>query len=300
MRFLPSFVVVVILPLAFAAPVSGDVAPPGRRIMFFEYGLAPNRFVELDKDGKITREFKPPSIAVIFQVLPDGNVLYAYGGKPTGVREVDRSGKTVWEYISQCPQVLSCERLANGNTLVGEQQPCQAVEVDPKGKVVHVTPLKSADPHFHRQLRGIHELPSGNVLAAHEFDGAVREYTPEGKVVWEFTDAENTCDAIRLENGNTLVACGTKKRVVEVTPDGKVVWSFGASDAPELNLTTIYSLQVLKNGNYLIGNFLRDAKDPSKGVHAFEVTRDKKVVWTFADHERFKSIMTIRAPDEMR
>jgi hypothetical protein len=296
---------ILTLALVLVAGASGRAGKhqepaPGRRIMFFEYGHAPNRFVELDEDGKMTWEFKPPSIAVIFQVLPNGHVLYAYGGKPTGVREVDRSGKTVWEFISKCSQVLSCERLANGNTLVGEQQPCQAVEVDRGGAVVHATPLKSADPNFHRQLRGIHKLSSGNILAAHEFDGAVREYTPAGKVVWQFTDAENTCDAIRLENGNTLVACGTKKRVVEVTPEGKVVWSFGASDAPELNLTTIYSLQVLKNGNYLIGNFLRDAKDPTKGVHAFEVTRDKKVVWTFADHARFKSIMTIRAPDELR
>ena len=164
----------VVLPIALAAPAFADASPPGRRIMFFEYGLGPNRFVELDKAGGITWEFKPPSIAVIFQVLPNGHVLYAYGGKPTGVREVDRAGKTVWEYVSQCPQVLSCERLASGNTLVGEQQPCRAVEVDSSGKVVHVTPLKSADPHFHRQLRGIHRLPNGNILAAHEFDGALR------------------------------------------------------------------------------------------------------------------------------
>jgi hypothetical protein len=43
--------------------------------------------------------------------LPNGNLLYAYGGKPTGVREVTRKGEEVWNYVSQCPQVLGCERM---------------------------------------------------------------------------------------------------------------------------------------------------------------------------------------------
>ena len=95
------------------------------RLMFFEYGKGPNRLLELDASGKVVWEHQPPSIAVIFQVLPNGNVLYAYGGKPTGVREVTRKGVEVWNYISKCPQVLGCERLLNGNTLVAEQGPCQ-------------------------------------------------------------------------------------------------------------------------------------------------------------------------------
>ena len=298
----PSLVTILSLALlalaaaAAAAPALGAEPAIGRRLMFFEYGHTPNRFVELDAHGKITWEFKPLSIAVIFQVLPNGNLLYAYGGNPTGVIEIDRKGNTVWNYVSKCPQVLACERLPDGNTLIAEQGPCQVVEVSPKGEIVHVTKLKTAVEHFHTQLRGVHKLKSGNILAAHEGDGAVREYDRDGNVVWEFKDAENTCDAIRLDNGHTLIACGTKRRVVEVTPDGNVVWEFNANDAPELNLTTIYSLQLLKNGNYLIGNFLRGAE--GKGAHAFEVTRDKKVVWTFADHARFRSIMTIRAPDE--
>ncbi len=52
------------------------------RIMFAEYGKGPNRLVELDADGKVVWEYKFPSIAVIFQVLPDGHVLFAHGGAP--------------------------------------------------------------------------------------------------------------------------------------------------------------------------------------------------------------------------
>jgi outer membrane protein assembly factor BamB len=134
-------------------------------------------------------------------------------------------------------------------------------------------------------VRNVHKLPSGNILAAHEGEGAVREVDADGKVVWEYTKVENTGEALRLANGNTLIACGTQKRVIEVTPDKKVVWELTARDVPEVNLTWVSSLQVLKNGNIVIGNFLRGQE--GKGAHAFEVTRDKKVVWTFRDFKAF-------------
>ncbi len=283
----------VVLTHALSAPAADPIK---HRIMFAEYGKGPNRLVELDADGKVVRDYKFPSIAVIFQVLPGGHVLYAYGGKPTGVAEIDRDGKTVWNYVSQCPQVLGCERLANGNTLVAEQGPCQAVEVDPKGKVVRVTKLTTTEQGYHLQVRNVHKLPGGNILAGHEGEGAVREVDPEGKVVWEYTRVENAPDAIRLANGHTLIACGTQKRVIEVDPSGRVVWEFGPKDGPELNLTWISSIQVLKNGNIVVGNFLRNHE--GQGAHAFEVTRDKKVVWRFQDHDRVKSLTTVRVLDD--
>src|SRR5580765_6382346 len=231
--------------------------PIKHRLMFAEYGKGPNRLVEVDADGKVVCEHKFPSIAVIFQVLPDGHLLYAYGGKPTGVQEIDHDGKVVWDHQSQCPQVLGCERLANGNTLYGEQGPCRAVEVNPKGEVAHVTPLTTTEEGYHLQVRNVHKLPSGNILAAHEGEGAMREVDPNGKVVWEYKGVENTGEALRLTNGNTLISCGTQKRVIEVTPDGKVAWEFGAKDAPELNITWASSLQILKHGNYATRHFLR-------------------------------------------
>ena len=268
---------------------------PRHRLMFFEYGKGPNRLLELDADGKMVWEHKPPSIAVIFEVLPNGNVLYAYGGKPTGVREVTRQGVEVWNYVSQCPQVLGCGRLPNGNTLVAEQGPPQVVEVDPRGKVVHTTPLKTNVEGYHLQVRNVHKLANGNILAAHEGEGAVREVDPSGQVVWEYTGVENAGDAQRLPNGNTLISCGTQKRVIEVTRDKKIVWEFTAQDAPELNLTWVSSIQPLKNGNILVGNFLRGQE--GKGAHAFEVTRDKRVVWKWEDHSFIKSLTTVRALD---
>lgn len=277
-----------------AARVAAGAESGGpHRLLLFEYGKGPNRMLELDAGGKVVWEHTPPSIAVIFEVLPNGNVLYAYGGKPTGVREVTRKGVEVWNYVSACPQVLGCSRLANGNTLVAEQGPCRAVEVNPKGEVVHVTPLITSHDSYHLQVRNIHQLPNGNILAAHEGEGAVREVDRDGRVVWEYKGVENAGDAQRLPNGNTLISCGTQKRVIEVTPDKRIAWEFGAADAPDLNLTWISSIQQLGNGNLLVGNFLRGQE--GRGAHAFEVTRDKKVVWKWSDHTLIRSLTTVRA-----
>ncbi|RLT19011.1 MAG: hypothetical protein DWI28_03515 [Planctomycetota bacterium] len=282
--------------LAWSLVAQAADAPIKHRLLFTEYGQGPNRFIELDKNGNQIWEFTPPSTTVIFQVLTNGNILFGYGGKPTGVREITSRGKTIFDYQSQSKQVFGTERLANGNTLVAEQGPPQAVEVDAKGKIVHITPLLTSQSEYHLQVRNIHKLANGNILAAHEGEGAVREVDPQGHLVWEFTGVTNAGDAQRLSNGNTLISCGTQKRVIEVTPDKKIVWEFGPNDAPELNLTWVSSLQQLKNGNLLIGNFLRGQE--GHGAHAFEVSRKKKVVWKWTDHTFIKSLTTVRVLGE--
>jgi hypothetical protein len=262
------FITLILALTTGASPsVLAEDAPVKRRLLFTEYGQGPNRFVRLDGDGKLVWEFKPPSTTVIFQVLENGNILFGYGGQPTGVREITSSGETVFDYVSKSHQVFGCERLKNGNTLVAEQEPCQAVEVNPKGEIVHVTPLTTNVKGFHLQVRNIHKLSNGNILAAHEGEGAVREVDPQGKVVWEYTGVTNTGEAQRLSNGNTLICCGTQKRLIEVTPDKQIAWEFKAEDAPELNITWVSSVQQLKNGNRLVGNFLRGQE--GKGAHAF-------------------------------
>jgi hypothetical protein len=233
---------------------------------------------------------------VSFHVLPNGNILFGFSGKPTGVREITSRGETVFDFVSKATQVFGCERLANGNTHVAEQGPPQAVEVNPQGEIVHVTPLHTSVEGYHLQVRNIHKLPNGNILAAPEGEGAVREVDPTGKVVWEYSGVTNTDDALRLANGNTIILCGTQKRLIEVTPSKKIVWEFSAQDAPELNITWLSSLQQLPNGNLVLGNFLRGQE--GTGAHAFEITRDKKVVWKWDDHALIKSLTAVRVLGE--
>jgi len=292
-RAVAAFLLFVSIPLCLWA----QPKPIKHRIMLTQYqGKAGNRILEVSADGKITWEHKVPSSCVMFQALPNGNVVYAFGGNPTGAEEVDRQQKVVWRYVSKSPQVLTCERLPNGNTLLAEQGDCRVAEVNPKEELVSTVKLTTSEAQFHRQVRMVHRLANGNLLAAHEGEAVVREVTPAGKVVWEYPNVTSVFEAIRLPGGNTLIGCGTQKRIIEVTPDKKVVWELKAEDVPELNLTWITSLQVLRNGDLVVGNFLRGQE--GKGAHAFEVTREKKIVWTFADHEMVQSLTMVHVLDD--
>jgi outer membrane protein assembly factor BamB len=285
---------------ALSAFLSSTAAqtPVKHRILLAQYqGTNGNRLIEVSPEGKLVWEHQPPSLVVGFEVLPNGNILYAYGGNPTGAQEIDRQHKVLWNYVSKCPQTLACERLANGNTLIGEQGPSQAVEVTPDGRVVSTVALPTNEKPFHRQVRHVHRLTNGHVLAAMEADGAAEEVDATGKIVWVYTGLDGTFEALRLPNGNTLIAAGTQRRVVEVTSGGKIAWELTAKDLPDdLNLTWITSLQVLRNGNLVVGNFVRGQE--GHGAHAFEVTRDKRVVWKFADHEMVKSMTMVRVLDD--
>ena len=185
---------------------AAQTAPAGMKphhFMFMQYSPG-NRVIELSDEGKVLWEHPIPSLAVMFKPLKNGHVLYAYGGNPTGVQEVDRDHKVVWDYRAKCEQVLGFELLPNGNVLVGEQGPCQAVEVNRKGEEVHTTALTTFEKPAHRQLRSVHKLKNGNIIGCHEGDGTVRECMPDGKVIWDFDTAREfqTVNGIKAKGGS--------------------------------------------------------------------------------------------------
>src|SRR5438132_1120426 len=93
----------------------------------------------------------------------------------------------------------------------------------------------------------------------------------EPKECWPFT-------AIRLENGNTLVNLTHGNRTVELDPAGKVVWQVTNDDLGAPLFRDPCGAQRLPNGNTVIASYGMSGK----GVKLFEVTREKKVVWTWS------------------
>ncbi len=287
----------LISPLALSGNAD-EPKPVNHKIMVCEYSSDAHRLVEFSPDGKAIWEHRFPSIAVCFRMTGDGKVVFADGGTPTGIQEIDRQHNVTFDYRASCEQVLTCDVLPNGNFLLAEQGPCRAVEVNPDGKVVSTVNLTTTEKGAHMQLRCLHRLQNGHLLACHEAEGIVREYDSDGTVVWEFPGVTNVFEALRLPNGNTLIGCGTDKRIIEVTPEKQIAWELTSEDVPDLNLSWITSLQILKNGNLVIANFLRGQE--GKGAHAFEVTHDnaKQVVWKFATHDIVKSITMVRVLDD--
>ena len=244
--------------------------------------------------------------------LPNGNLLLHTG--PATVTEMTPEKEVVWSYTAKPKagydgrvEVHSFQRLADGNTMVAESGNRRIVEVDADGKIVKEVPLKVDHPHPHRDTRMARKLATGNYLVCHEADGCVREYDSSGKVVWEYAldlngrpradghgpegHGTEVFGAVRLPNGNTLIAGGNNNRVIEVDGAGKVVWSIDQKELPGITLAWVTTLQVLPSGNVIVGNCHAGPDNPQ----LFEVTRDKKVVWSFKDFDVFGDNMAAAA-----
>ena len=76
------------------------------------------------------------------------------------------------------------------------------------------------------------KLANGNYLVPQLLDKVVREYTPEGKIVWEAKTPDMPFTAIRLDDGNTLIGCTLGNLVIEVDAAGKIVWQVTNDDLP--------------------------------------------------------------------
>lgn len=281
---------------------------------------ASHRFIAADSSRKILAIVGPDGVTEWsrkigplhdLHVLPNGNVLFQ--DTWTHVLEVDpETDKTVWEYEAKDDpnnanrriEIHAFQRLNDGNTMVVESGSARILEISPAGKIVKNIPLKVAAPHPHRDTRLVRKLDTGNYLACHEGDGVVREYSSNGKVVWEYevplfgrerADGHgieafgNQCySAERLNNGNTLIGTGNGHSVIEVTKAGQVVWSIHQNDLPGIQLAWVTSLQVLPNGNILINNCHAGPENPQ----LIEVDRNKNVVWRFKDFARFGNALT--------
>jgi Mal s 1 allergenic protein-like len=238
------------------------------------------------------------------QLLPDGAVLFQTSY--TTVVEMNRDKQVVWRYEAKPKEgytgrveIHSYQRLKNGLTMIAESGNARLVEVDKKGQIVKEIALTVDNPNAHRDTRMVRKLDNGHYLVCHEGDGKLREYDGAGKVVWTYEMDMNgrpaspghgpeghgvaVFGAIRMPNGNTMIAGGNNNRVLEVTPAGKVVWSVDQKELPGVTLAWVTTLQLLPNGNLIIGNTHAGPDNPQ----LIEVTRDKKVVWTFKDFTNF-------------
>ena len=251
------------------APLLRAESPP-----FLYAAEGAQKILSYDRTGKVAWDY-PARMSRDAWRLPNGNVLFCYndnydGGKndnPSGVMEVTEDKKIVFHFQTT-GQVWSCQRLGNGNTLVGNASQGKLLVVDPHGAIVKAISLRNQSGHS--CLRYARELPNGNYLAAEESANTVREYDAKGGLVREIPTKFPPFAAVRLANGNTVVS--GQSGIVEVDPAGKEVWQLHAADLPELGIRWFAGVQVLPDGNLLICN-------AGGNVPVFEINREKHVVW---------------------
>jgi hypothetical protein len=256
--------------------------------------------------GEIEWEVPNPDAREIhdIQMLPNGNVLFQTSY--TTVVEVNHDKQVVWKHESKPKdsntprvEIHSYQRLKNGNTPIAESGNTRLIEVDKQDKIVKEIPLTVTKPNSHRDTRMVRKLDNGHYLVCQEGEGKVREYDNSGKIVWEYALDLNgrprsdghgpeghgveVFGAVRLKNGNTLLAGGNHNRILEVNKAGQIVWSIDQKELPGITFAWMTTLQVLPNGNIIIGNTHAGPENPQ----LIEVTRDKKVVWQFKDWNNF-------------
>lgn len=220
-------------------------------------------------------------------VLENGNILLALSKSkayPGGAAAlVDRAGKILFLHLGTQSEVNTVQPLAGGAVLLTEAGPNpRLLEVDPSGKVAKMIPLKAQVKDHHLQTRMARKLPNGNYLVPQLLDKVVREYDPEGKVVWEAKTPHWPFTAIRLPDGNTLIGCTLGNLVIEVDPKGKEVWRVTNDDLPGKPINDACGVQRLANGNTVITSHHAKAGE----IKLLEITRDKKIVWTHKDDRR--------------
>ena len=271
--------------LLLASAASAFAAGPEPAKITHSMFIAGGETAILSGDGQVVWNY--PAQTRDGFVLPNGNVLMAVSKNkdyPGGaVVEMTRDNKIVFEYKGAQSEVNTAQALPNGNIMLTEAGPNpRLLEVDRTGKTVVEFPLQCQNTNAHMESRMARKLPNGNYLVPQLLDQVVREYTPEGKIVWEFKTPDDPKQAwpftaIRLPNGNTLVDLTHSNMSVEVDPTGKIVWQLTNSDLETPLLKDPCGAQRLPNGNTVITSY--GAGDQT--VKMLEVTPEKKVVWTY-------------------
>jgi Ca2+-binding EF-hand superfamily protein len=205
-------------------PMIYEISPTGELI--WEYSVTAN--VPLGTSDMRTHAVMDPSL------LPNGNILYLI--KHYGIFEVNRAGKTVWNYLDSGIS-HDFDRLANGNTLFVRGWVSQGEdhirEVTPSGKRVWswngVDQFK--EPEFQPQLEALKELDRKNAAST--------EMSLPGYEGWFHANA-----VTRAPDGTTMLSIRNFHRVVFIKHAGDITKyiPIGFTHDPEL----------LANGNILV------------------------------------------------
>jgi hypothetical protein len=242
-------------------------------------------------DGAVTWEYASGTCNDLW-VLPNGNLLFNTG---FGVQEVNRDKQVVFEYKSRS-EIYACQRLLDGNTFIGECNSGRLLEVAPDGKITkEVRLLPEGTDRGHAYIRNARRLANGHYLVTHYGEQKVREYDPQGKQVWEAAAPGGPHSVARLPNGHTLISTGDigkDPRLIEVDRAAQVVWELSNRDLEGAPLKFLTGFQRLPNGHTVISNWLGHGQF-GKAPHLLEVTPEKRVVWTYANHKDMRTISSI-------
>jgi hypothetical protein len=159
----------------------------------------------------------------------------------------------------------------------------------------------ATDPKtVHPQFRRIRMTARGTYLVPFLKMNKVVEYDKHFSPVWTY-GISTPWAAARLHNGNTLITDEHDKLVREVSPEGETLWEFTQSDLPaDVILHNLQTAERLTNGDTVIFSSTGGTKreDRSSIIQALEVTPDKKLVWVLQDWKNLGPATTAQFLDQ--
>ncbi len=246
----------------------------------------------MDSQGNLLWQYKGSNVHDCW-MLANGHVLVADGV----VREINpRTNEVVFQYRPQVTKgggAYACQRLDNGLTLIGENSTGRILEVDKDGQIRSELQVQPYTPGSHHNMRMVRKLKNGHYLVCHSGEHRVREYTPQGKIVFDVEVSNIAFSAVRLDNGHTLV--GQIDFITEFDAKGDIVWQFSNKAIEGVSINAICGLHALPNGNIVVGVYAAYKK--GVGTAMFEITRDKTLVWRYADPSVDGTIMSVQMLD---
>jgi len=271
-----------------------STAPAAHPFLCCDYGGG--KVCVVSAEGKIEWQWDCKSPQDCWK-LPNGNYLFCF---VSGALEVTPDKKIVWEY--QAPtdvkvEVHSCQPLPDGNVMIVECGTSRIIEVDRAGKIVKEIKLTTApEIKLHNQFRGTRKLANGHYLVTFKGEGKIVELDGDGKVLREIKVPGDPHEVVPLPEGGMLITCGDGHQVRELDAKENIVWELAENDIPGYTLRLMAGCQRLPNGNTVFCVYLGHGHIGEQ-AQVIEVTRDKKIVWSVADHAQFKTINQIMLLD---
>jgi hypothetical protein len=276
--------------LLLAAPLAASAAHP-----FLCTDSFGDKVCVVGADGKIQWQFACHHPQDCW-ALPNGDYLFCYR---EGAREMTPDSKTVWEYkAGEKTEVHSCQPLPDGRVLVMENGPCRIIEVDRAGRIakeIKLTP-PPASVSVHDQFRGVRKTKEGHYLVSRKGEHEIEELDADGRTLRRIPVPGDVHMTLLLPDGHLLIACGEGHKVQELDASLHVVWELGENELPGNPLRLMTGFQRLPNGDTIFCNYLGHGHLGEQPLF-FEITRDKKIVWSFADHGHFKTVNQIQLLD---
>lgn len=243
------------------------------------------------RNGKIVWQYLislRPSPGVIQEfdditMLPNGNIVFA---EMSGAGIITPNKKIIWKF--ECPkgtETHSCQPIGKDSVLmVLNGNPAKVLIINTaENKVLREIVIPTTSTATHGQFRHVRWTGNNTIMVGLMKEGKVKEFDLDGKELWS-VDARSPWAALKLKNGNVMFSGDGAGYTREVDPSGKTVWELTQADVP-FKLYNTQTANRLANGNTIICNWVggnQNTKEWPGTVQAFEVTPDKKVVWTLS------------------